>query len=153
MGIVEARIEDMKSVRELFLEYQEWLGIDLCFQNFEKELSTLPGQYDSPKGAIILAIENSMPVGCIGVRPRTDSEAELKRLYVQSRYRGFGIGKKLFYAAMSKAKLIGYGSIVLDTHQSMVAAKSLYSKYGFKKTPSYYQNPESGVEYYRYVFT
>ena len=153
MKIVEAVEKDMPRVRELFCEYQEWLGIDLCFQDFEKELAALPGSYAPPKGAIFLAIENSEIVGCVGIRPRMENEAELKRLYVRPNSQGRGIGKQLFHAAMSKTKAIGYTSIVLDTLPNMLVAKSLYIDYGFKAIPAYYKNPEEGVEYYRYEFS
>lgn len=35
---------EIDQVRLLFIEYQQWLGIDLCFQH-------LPGAYAEPKGA------------------------------------------------------------------------------------------------------
>ena len=153
MMIMEASEEDMLTVRELFREYQEWLGVDLCFQDFEPELATLPGRYAPPNGVIFLAVESDEVVGCVGVRPKAGDEAELKRLYVRPDHQGCGFGKQLFHAAMSKAQAIGYTSIVLDTLQPMRAAKSLYLAYGFKEIPAYYQNPEPGVEYYRYEFS
>jgi len=152
MKIVDATNKDMLNVRKLFLEYQEWLGIDLCFQDFEEELATLPGSYAPPKGAILIAVEDREIIGCVGIRPRTENEAELKRLYVQPCHQGRSIGKRLFHTAMSKAKRIGYVSIVLDTLPTMQTAKSLYVAYGFKEIPSYYGNPE-GAEYYKYVFS
>ncbi len=153
MEIIEATDQDMKKVRKLFREYQEWIGIDLCFQGFEEELSTLPGSYVPPKGVILVAIEDREAVGCVGIRPRMNNEAELKRLYVQPNHQGRSIGKRLLQTAMSKAKIIGYTSIVLDTLPTMQTAKSLYVDYGFKKIPAYYENPVEGVEYYKYVFS
>jgi len=143
----------MPTVRDLFLEYQAWLGVDLCFQNFEEELATLPGSYSPPTGAIFLAVENSDMIGCIGIRPRVSGEAELKRLYVRPSHQGAGTGKKLFLTAMSETKAMGYASIVLDTLPAMQTAKSIYVNYGFKQIPAYYENPKNGVEYYRYVFS
>ena len=38
-------------------ENEQWLGVDLCFQNFEKELDELPGCNKEPERAIFLAKE------------------------------------------------------------------------------------------------
>lgn len=153
MKILEATDKDLLNVRKLFREYQEWLGIDLCFQGFEEELATLPGSYAPPKGVILIAIEDREFVGCVGVRPRMENEAELKRLYVKPNHQGRRIGKRLFHTAMAKAKRIGYTSIVLDTLPTMQTARSLYLAYGFKEIPAYYENPQDGVVYYRYLFS
>jgi putative acetyltransferase len=95
MEITTAKIEEMDVVRTLFREYQQWLGVDLCFQNFEKKLNELPGCYKEPEGTIFLAKEGGEVVGCIAIRPRTGREAELKRLYITPKTRGKGCGKLL----------------------------------------------------------
>ena len=153
MKIVEATNECTPNIRKLFLEYQEWLGIDLCFQDFDEELATLPGSYAPPRGFILVAIENGKIIGCAGIRPKTNTEAELKRLYVKPGYQGRGVGRRLFHAAMSKAQARGYASVVLDTLPTMKVARALYINYGFKEIAAYYENPEEGAEYYRYVFS
>lgn len=149
MEITTAKIEEMDIVRALFSEYQQWLGIDLCFQNFEKELHELPGCYQEPEGAIFLAKEEGQIVGCIAIRPRAGKEAELKRLYVMPKAQGKGFGKLLLAHALQIAHSMGYESVVLDTLPIMKAAKALYISFGFKKIEPYYNNPLEGVEYYR----
>lgn len=153
MKITEASIQDMNHVRNLFREYQQWLGIDLCFQKFDQELANLPGEYAPPGGAIFAAIEKEEFIGCVAIRPKTEYEAELKRLYVRPSSQGQGIGKQLFLAAMEKAKAVGYHSMVLDTLFSMKVAKALYLAHGFEEISAYYENPEEGVKYYRKVFS
>ena len=60
--------KDIDIVRSIFLEYGESLGFDLCFQDFDRELEELPGEYASPRGRILLAEEEGELVGCVALR-------------------------------------------------------------------------------------
>ena len=152
MQIIEATIEDNDDIRAIFREYQQRIAVDLCFQNFEQELASLPGKYAPPAGAIFLAREQDELVGCVALRPVNQQQAELKRLYVKPAWQGQGVGKQLFESAMSRARSTGYESIVLDTLESMRTAQGLYQAYGFREIAGYYQNPNSGTKYYQYDF-
>ena len=70
----------LSQVREIFREYQMSLGIDLCFQNFEQELSTLPGKYALPQGRIYLAFMDDALAGCIALRPLQKKQCENETL-------------------------------------------------------------------------
>ena len=45
---------DVEIARDVFREYEAAIGVDLCFQSFEKELAELPGLYAPPKGRLYL---------------------------------------------------------------------------------------------------
>jgi hypothetical protein len=47
----------MDRVSELFLEYARSLDFNLCFQDFDREVASLPGEYAEPRGCILLAEE------------------------------------------------------------------------------------------------
>ena len=69
MTLVEAHDrEHLPEVRELFREYAQDIGVDLCFQGFERELAELPGRYAPPDGRLLLAREHGEPVGCVALR-------------------------------------------------------------------------------------
>ena len=53
--------------RALFLEYAQSLGFSLCFQNFDKELAGLPGNYAPPKGRLLLAEYETQLAGCVSL--------------------------------------------------------------------------------------
>lgn len=152
MKIIEADYADLAKVADLFREYQQLIGVDLCFQGFEEELANLPGKYAPPLGVIFLAVDNEQLIGCVAIRPIDQQLAELKRLYVKPAWHGQGIGKQLFECAMTRAQSIGYGSIVLDTLESMRSARGLYQAYGFREIPSYYVNPDPTTKYFQYDF-
>ncbi len=147
--IVDAGSGDLDAVRELFVAYQRWLGIDLCFQGFDEELAGLPGKYRPPHGALLLARAGDEAVGCVALRRWSDDEAELKRLYLKPAFQGRGIGARLLDAAIGRARSSGYRAIVLDTLASMTTARAAYRARGFVPIPAYYRNPEPGAEYYR----
>jgi len=156
MRIIRAQIEYMDIVRGLFREYQAWLDADVCFQDFKEELANLSEVYAEPKGAIYLAFDNEKAIACSAIKPsknNPETEAELKRLYVQESYRGHGIGRDIFNASMQAAQKMAYQAVVLETlPEKMQAAQFLYRDYGFQPIPNYLENADEGVECFCYRF-
>ena len=141
----------LDTVREIFREYAQGLGVDLCFQGFEEELEQLPGEYAPPRGTLLLALVDGSVAGCCALRPLDSSDysnaAEMKRLYVRKAFRGFGLGRRLAEATLDAARLGGYASVLLDTLSDMEAARALYEELGFEDIPPYYHNPIAGAHY------
>lgn len=136
-------------VRILFNEYQKSLGVDLCFQDYEMELLSLPGKYDYPDGRLYLITVDEQLAGCIALR-RFDAQCcEMKRLYVRPSFRGLRLGQRLVDKIIDDAKIIGYQEMVLDTLASLESAVSLYRKLGFEEVSPYYPNPLEDVLYFK----
>ena len=139
--------EEVSRARELFEEYATWLGLNLCFQNFEKELAELPGEYVPPSGCLFLAIENDEAAGCVALRKIQEgktgvSVCEMKRLYVRPAFRGTGLGHTLVEKIIQAAREIGYARMRLDTLPGkMDRAIAMYRSLGFKNIEPYYHNP------------
>lgn len=132
--------EELAAVHALFLEYAEWLGIDLEFQGFAAELAQLPGCYAPPQGELFLAFDHAgKACGCIAVRPIRElpGACEFKRLYLRPQARGSGLGQQLVKAALEAASTYGYREVKLDTLASMTAAQALYRSLGFYPIPAY----------------
>ena len=140
--------EYVTTARQLFKEYEAGLGINLCFQNFAKELAELPGDYAPPDGRLLLAVENKKVAGCIALRRIGDGICEMKRLFVRSEFRGKGLGRQLVETIVRTAKEIGYERMRLDTLPGkMDEAIALYRSLGFTEIEPYYQNPVPGAKF------
>ena len=153
-GMTQFRIRQAEShadiaiVRSLFLEYEGTLGINLCFQGFEKELADLPGAYAPPDGALLIAETiDAMVAGCVAMRPLEDHACEMKRLYVKPEFRKAGLGDLLVQKIVQASGQHGYGTIRLDTLPSMESAIRLYERFGFRDIPPYRLNPVAGTRY------
>ena len=147
MDLIQAQTADqIDEARRLFREYAEWLQIDLCFQDFEKELAELPGEYVPPSGRLLLAYPDSEVAGCIALRQLDPRTCEMKRLFLREQFRGLGFGRQLIARIIREAKQIGYAAMRLDTlPPKMNDAIALYRSYGFKEIAPYYQNPVPGA--------
>lgn len=139
--------EDIASIRKLFTAYADWLvgelNIDLGYQDFSKELASLPAKYALPNGILLIA-KNYLQdaIGCIALKSLVDKEiCEVKRLYLSPQARGIGLGKSLISEVLSYAKSQNYEKAFLDTQPSMKSAIHLYKSFGFKEIPAYYDTP------------
>jgi GNAT superfamily N-acetyltransferase len=142
---------ELAQAAEVMREYAATLGIDLCFQNFDTELATLPGDYAAPGGQLLLAYVDGRLAGCGALRPLTDVDyanaCEMKRLFVRPGFRRFGLGRLLAQALLDEARRAGYSAMLLDTLDEMEAARELYASLGFEEIPPYYFNPIAGAHY------
>jgi GNAT superfamily N-acetyltransferase len=134
--------------RTLFEEYGASLGFSLCFQNFDKELAGLPGDYAPPKGRLLIAYLDSEPAGCVALHEFEPGISEMKRLYVRPAFRGKRVGPALANAVIAAAREIGYERMRLDTvPTSMADAVKMYWRLGFKQIAAYRTNPQPGTLY------
>lgn len=135
---------DMAPVRELFAEYAASLGVDLSFQNFDRELVSLPGDYDP----ILLAGDDGMLAGCVALHPfGAETICEMKRLYVRPAFRGRNLGRQLAERIIDEARERGFERMRLDTLPSMTSAIPLYASLGFVEIAPYRFNPVQGTKF------
>ena len=150
MRIVQAQSEnEIEQVRELFGEYVAWLGINLCFQNYDKEVADLPGEYAPPQGRLLLALaDDGAAAGCAALRYLGNGIAEMKRLFVRPAFRGQRLGWQLAEMVLDEARTLGYERICLDTLPGkMDQAIAMYRVLGFEDIAPYYNNPVEGAAF------
>jgi ribosomal protein S18 acetylase RimI-like enzyme len=139
------------AARSLFSEYASTLDVDLCFQNFDAEVTALPGEYVAPGGALLVAFVQGEPAGCGALRALPDVDypnaCEMKRLFVRSAFRRSGLGRQLAQRLMDLATQAGYDHMLLDTLDTMETAREMYASLGFVEVPPYYFNPIPGAHY------
>jgi len=139
--------ESIAEARQLFVEYQATLGVDLGFQDFESELAGLPGKYAAPQGRLLLARVEHAVAGCVALRRLSGDACEMKRLFVRPAFRAHGVGRILAERIIAEARSIGYRRMCLDTLPSMGRAQQLYEALGFREIEPYRYNPIAGTKY------
>jgi putative acetyltransferase len=150
MKIVRAeREEHIAEIRTLFREYEQFLNVDLRFQDFEKELARLPGRYAPPDGELLLSVVDRAFAGCVALRKIGEGICEMKRLFVRPPYRGLGVGRALAERIIHEAAARDYLLMRLDTFDFLEKAMRLYESLGFMRTEPYYSNPLPGVVYWQ----
>lgn len=140
---------DLATIKSLWRQYWDSFGFEPSFQNFDAELTSLPGKYERPEGRLALASVAGQPAGCVALRRLDAARCEIKRLYVKSEFRGSGAGKTLLEWVIAEARLAGYLEIFADTMPVMERAIEMYRQTGFELVGPYAEDPTPGAVYLR----
>ncbi|HEU5023069.1 MAG TPA: GNAT family N-acetyltransferase [Bryobacteraceae bacterium] len=139
--IRRASPDELDVVRELFREYGEFVGRPICFERFEREIASLPGEYI----CLLIAEESGQLAGCAALREIGGGAAEMKRLYVRPAFQGRGLGRLLTERIIREARDSGHRLLRLDTLPVMGSALALYRSLGFREIPPYGGNPPEAI--------
>ena len=112
-------------------------------QGFDVSLSRDPDAKDMrrPRGSFIVAMSDTLPIGCVGLKGTEHGYAEIKRLWVAPSARGLGLGKRLMDAAEDVARTLGIALLRLDTNSALPEAGQLYRTTGWREIPRFNDDP------------
>ncbi|MGY4370013.1 ribosomal protein S18 acetylase RimI-like enzyme [Bradyrhizobium sp. LB1.3] len=79
-------------------------------QGFDVSLSRDPDAKDMrrPRGTFIVAISDTLPIGCVGLKGTDHGYAEIKRLWVAPAARGLRLGRRLMEMTEDAARGLGH---------------------------------------------
>jgi ribosomal protein S18 acetylase RimI-like enzyme len=134
---------DNSALRELIAEYMFTLPFPIDYQHPEKELDDLSAVYGpAVRGALFVAEETGVLVGCVALKDIGGNRCEMKRLYVRASFRGRNLGRTLADIIVQRAREMGYAFMYLDTHrEAQQQAIAMYKRMGFQECADYHPNP------------
>lgn len=88
---------------------------------------------------VVIAYREGEPVGCGAIKEYAADAMEVKRMFVDRRFRGQGIALKIVSALEQWAHELGYQRCILETGNKQREAIRLYEKAGYQVTPNYGQ--------------
>jgi ribosomal protein S18 acetylase RimI-like enzyme len=131
-----------EEARYCLREYYSELGRRFK-QGFDVSLSRDPDAKDMrrPRGTFIVAMSDTLPIGCVGLKGTDHGYAEIKRLWVAPAARGLRLGRRLMDAAENAARDLGVTLLRLDTNSALAEAGQLYRTTGWREIPRFNDDP------------
>ena len=111
------------------------------------ELVQLRSFYAAPS-VLMLAFDDTTPIGVVGLLILPESTGEIRRLYVVDGRRTTGLGRRLVEQLIERARALGLTRLVLNTLPTMLHAQALYQSLGFIECDPYVYKPTVGVLYF-----
>ena len=86
---------------------------------------------------VLIASVEGAAVGCAGLKAYSDSDVEIKRVWVDPEFRGNHISTAMMDALEAKAVELGFRRAILQTRPQMEEAVHLYTKRGYVLIDNY----------------
>ena len=86
---------------------------------------------------VLIAYINDKAVACAGLKNHNESDAEIKRVWVEPEYRRNGIALAMMDRIEDKACHMGFKRAILQTREVMTDAMGLYMNRGYYRIDNY----------------
>jgi putative acetyltransferase len=155
---------DHAAVRDLFMRVNRELAPAALRDAFERyierslaeEIDRLEDYYAAKQGAFFVAYEGGRLAGMFGLEGLGSAAAELRRMYVEARYRGSGLARAMLDHAEQVSREAGTPLLTLSTSELQQAALAFYRKSGYRlvreETTAAQTNKTIGGNIRRYYF-
>lgn len=97
--------------------------------------------YRPPGGAFVLGRAGGAVMACGALHTLEPGVGEIKRMWVDERWRGRGVGTGLVAELERIAAGLGHRVVRLDTNRTLTAAIALYERLGYRRIERYNDNP------------
>jgi putative acetyltransferase len=128
----EATAADAAAIRAVVVAVMDEYGLSSELDVNDADLRDVVANYRGRGGSfrVVTSFEGNI-VGCGGLYPIDEREAEIRRMYVLPEARGLGIGRQLLEELISVAKERRFERVILETASVLKEAIALYRKRGF----------------------
>jgi len=117
--------------------YQQEYGWGALFEALVADIvAKFLRDFDPQRERCWIAEQAGDRVGSVFVVKEDRTTAKLRLLLIEPPARGAGLGKRLVEECVAFARKAGYRKLVLWTHANLLAARTIYTKLGFRKVKS-----------------
>jgi ribosomal protein S18 acetylase RimI-like enzyme len=103
----------------------------------QNRIGFIPYNISDSIGTVLIACIDDNAVGCAGLKKYSDTDAEIKRVWVEPDHRRKHIAEDMMKMIEEKARQSGFRRTMLQTRESMRDAVSLYEKLGYLRIANY----------------
>jgi len=122
-----------KYSEQFFLLNKAWIEESWRLEDSDKKDLLNPDKIIENGGQVFFALDNKNVIGTVAMIKSSFDRFELAKMTVQEDFRGKGIANMLMDECLEFAKQNNANEIFLISNDSLIIARKLYDKYGFKK--------------------
>ena len=106
-----------------------------------RSVGELTTKFGAGEASFLIARWDGTTAGCLAFDPFDDDTMEIQKFFVDARFRGKGIGRRLMATALDSMSKGRRGVVILHTAFYMTDAIALYESAGFRRCPRYRETP------------
>ena len=122
-----------KYTEQFFILNKAWIEESWHLEDSDKKDLLNPDKIVENGGQVFFALENKIAIGTVAMIKSSGDRFELAKMTVQEDFRGKGIANMLMNECLKFAKQKNAREIFLISNDSLIIARNLYDKNGFKE--------------------